>query len=352
MKSSISFRETAMRFCILALSALLTAALPVHAQRFGGFGGGQGGPQAGGGGGPPRDPGQFFDFISRGKGFIVINEMKSTTMRESFAKYAQSKGINDGKLTREHFSAAMTEYSKNNGGMFMRKGPPGSEGSSAPSGGPPTGVGSAPTSAPNSEEAMTKLAEAEFRGFDRNGDGKLNADEMPARLRENMDRYDVNKDGLIDAAEFRGYMASRMDRREEGAKQQSNPVVILVEEELETRPTVYRVGKMPKELPKWFTDLDTDGDGQIALFEWRVSKSMDEFAEYDRNDDGFITPEEVLRKMGLTGTAVANSTGSPSAPTIIRGQDGDQRRGPQGGGGGGGGGMWQGFGGFRKKGNN
>ena len=52
----------------------------------------------------------------------------------------------------------------------------------------------------------------------------------------------------------------------------------------------------PKILPKWFKELDTDGDGQVALYEWRrAGKKLDEFSEYDLNDDGFITAEEVLQ---------------------------------------------------------
>src|SRR5581483_6848272 len=30
-----------------------------------------------------------------------------------------------------------------------------------------------------------------------------------------------------------------------------------------------RVGKRPSALPRWFEQLDTDGDGQVGLYEWR-----------------------------------------------------------------------------------
>ena len=61
-------------------------------------------------------------------------------------------------------------------------------------------------------------------------------------------------------------------------------------------PIVFRAGKLPKGLPSWFDELDTNKDGQVALHEWRKGgRGLDEFAEIDRNDDGFITIEEALR---------------------------------------------------------
>jgi hypothetical protein len=63
----------------------------------------------------------------------------------------------------------------------------------------------------------------------------------------------------------------------------------------EARPSVFRAGKLPPGLPDWFRQLDKDGDGQIGLYEWRAGgRSLEEFARIDRNDDGFLTPEEVL----------------------------------------------------------
>ncbi len=53
-------------------------------------------------------------------------------------------------------------------------------------------------------------------------------------------------------------------------------------------------------LPAWFHALDTDHDGQIALHEWREGgKNLADFRKYDRDDDGFLTPEEVHRYVRL-----------------------------------------------------
>ena len=51
-------------------------------------------------------------------------------------------------------------------------------------------------------------------------------------------------------------------------------------------------------MPEWFARLDWQGDrdGQIGLWEARFDKEVfDNFAQIDRNGDGLLTPEEVLR---------------------------------------------------------
>jgi hypothetical protein len=63
----------------------------------------------------------------------------------------------------------------------------------------------------------------------------------------------------------------------------------------ERRPVVYRAGHLPPGLPDWFAQLDTDHDAQIGLYEWKHSgRPLEEFRAMDRNNDGFLTVEEVL----------------------------------------------------------
>jgi hypothetical protein len=62
-----------------------------------------------------------------------------------------------------------------------------------------------------------------------------------------------------------------------------------------SKPLVYHSFNLPKELPAWFQQLDTNHDAQIGLYEWKVSgRPIAEFQKMDRNNDGFLTVEEVL----------------------------------------------------------
>ena len=64
----------------------------------------------------------------------------------------------------------------------------------------------------------------------------------------------------------------------------------------EERPVAMRYGKLPQGLPSWFDELDTDQDGQVALYEWQTAKKdIKEFTDMDLNGDGLITADEYLR---------------------------------------------------------
>jgi hypothetical protein len=91
----------------------------------------------------------------------------------------------------------------------------------------------------------------------------------------------------------------------------SDPLIEAPPPEEEARPVVYRAGKLPKELPQWFGQMDEDRDGQVGLYEWKkAGGSMSVFQAMDLNGDGFITVEEALRYMKTQGRNVASNAPS------------------------------------------
>jgi EF hand domain-containing protein len=272
------------------------------------------------------DPNRVFDMMSGGKDIIIRDTLTSSFTQGMFDRFAQGMGITDGKITRAQFTAYMQQKAAAGDNGSMK---PSSTGS-APTGGPGfSGKGSDRSGGPTSgdpSEMIDRWAEGTFRRMDVNGDGLLNYDEMSENLRAERDKWDTNHDGFIDLNEFkayfRAYMQQRMAERGGGfpgmmGADGSLPLPVPdgpIEEE-DHKPAVWRAGKLPKDLPAWFKSLDTDGDGQVSLFEWRSGgKSIEEFQRMDRNGDGFLTIAEVLYyhngKNNLNGVAVV---ANPSA---------------------------------------
>jgi Ca2+-binding EF-hand superfamily protein len=233
-----------------------------------------------------------------------------------FDRVSQQLGITNGQITREQFMAYSQQRAQERAsGMGGPPAPPGSAPGTLPTPGGPASGRSGAAADPNAE-AWNRWVEDRFRRYDHNGDGLLNFDEMPESLRAERDKWDTNHDGFIDLNEFKAYYQARTQQRmaESGAAspfgalpvdQYGLPITVPVEEEEDKKPVVYRSGKLPKELPSWFKQLDTDNDGQIGLYEWKLSgRSIEEFQSMDRNNDGFLTIEEVLR---FTANNKANS---------------------------------------------
>src|SRR5262249_41067867 len=150
---------------------------------------------------------------------------------------------------------------------------------------------------------IDKQAREQFDAIDTNKDGKLSREELQtaqrnrvrgSRVVDSFDQYDKNKDGSIDFEEYKQYVKDRANRNR-GGGDSNNPAAAARPEEGK-RPLVYRIGKLPKDLPPWFTQLDTDLDGQVGLYEWKkAGKEVAEFLAMDINGDGFVTVEELLR---------------------------------------------------------
>lgn len=83
-----------------------------------------------------------------------------------------------------------------------------------------------------------------------------------------------------------------------------------------SRPVVYSPSSLPRELPSWFTQRDTDKDGQIGLYEWRTSgEALSQFERLDANNDGYVTAEEVLRDQAV---AARQGSSEPAGASGLR----------------------------------
>lgn len=268
------------------------------------------------------DPSQFFDSMAKGKDYISRDDLTSSRGQDMFDRMAERLGITDGKITRAQFMQSMQDrmksYGSGSGGGFKGK-----EGKGA-------------------DDAEI---EAKFRRKDVNGDGLLNYDEMGNTLRAERDKWDTNKDGFIDLNEYKAYRQAVLSQRQaEAGKGPGNGSPGAVpgseEEKEEPKPVVYRAGNLPKELPAWFKQMDTDNDGQISIYEWRTAgRPLKDFPKMDRNDDGYLTINEVLfyvkenpkeKDIQVAKTPPVASPGTPgstAAATVPAAGSGDGPRG-------------------------
>lgn len=143
-----------------------------------------------------------------------------------------------------------------------------------------------------------ELAQRRIREQDKDGDGKVSFEEADGRLRDRFRDIDTNGDGYIDAQEYAGYYAARSGGGPGGWGQGGwGPNGQFERQKVEEeRPVAMRYGKLPGGLPNWYDEFDTDKDGQVSLYEWRMGKkTISEFNTIDLNGDGLITADEYLR---------------------------------------------------------
>jgi Ca2+-binding EF-hand superfamily protein len=131
-----------------------------------------------------------------------------------------------------------------------------------------------------------------FEKFDANADGKLEGEEIPAKMRDRMDRFDKNKNGVIEKDELLG----RMGKRPGGGPEGGRPGPAAMMEQLQM--------------------LDVDGDGKVPLAD--LPEMAQRFAgRLDKDQDGSISMEEI--KSGLptgrpeSGLSKLDLTGGPEA---------------------------------------
>lgn len=200
--------------------------------------------------------------------------------------------------------------------------------------------------------SVWRYAERWAASYDADGDGRLTRREC-GHLEGDANAADTNQDGLLSVEELARHIAifghhrkirlmpaavggvvplpSLLHRDGEGAKPspttgEAGGSRAPDEEPAKTadraksdspkqaseRKYVVSPSRLPSGLPDWFLKHDRDGDGQLTLSEYAESGSTSadkEFARYDRNQDGLITPREVLGSTGET-----RRTKQPPAP--------------------------------------
>lgn len=164
--------------------------------------------------------------------------------------------------------------------------------------------GNSPSWKAPKEFDLANEADKLFQHLDRDRDGYLTEAEMPAALRADLRRWDTNRDGRIDPGEYRAYFPRRLERVHNDLVEppsKSIPDVVIPDTDLDARPKVFRAGKLPAGIPKWFAEMDTDHDGQVGMYEWRrAGLAIEEFSKLDLNQDGFLAPDEILRLLAMT----------------------------------------------------
>jgi hypothetical protein len=183
---------------------------------------------------------------------------------------------------------------------------------------------------------VRRYAERLLRRYDKNKDGRLQADEW-TNMRGHPESADGNHDGAITLAELTDFIAAFGQNRRLGpenpipgqdsaSQTPSRSASVQEGKTARTAPgglggegrgvsegagepsavgaqppraTTFHVPKsrLPAGLPDWFLRRDLDGDGQLSLAEYApgaTSADLEEFARFDRNGDGFITARECL----------------------------------------------------------
>ncbi len=272
----------------------------------------------------------------------------------------------DGKLTLTELALryAIRRVEREGTGGSKRSTARGS-GGRAPGGGtgpgPEAGPGGGPGSGPGG--GPERMQQMMFARFDRNSNGVLERYEWDG-VPFDAERVDANHDGRITREEFAAAMSSRFGGRRGGSeggegergrwfgrREGENPgggggggdsapagahdtAHESTAKSYRVRTSVERLANFSG-LPDWFGRMDANGDGQVSMAEYSSSwneQTAADFAQFDLNNDGIVTPAECLKaaESGAVQGAPVISAASATSAEQPRDRRRDDRRGERG----------------------
>ncbi len=158
------------------------------------------------------------------------------------------------------------------------------------------------------DERVRRYAEAMLRQYDKNKNNVLEKDEW-SQMRSTWHEADANRDGVITLEELAARMANFSRSRSGPSSPPSSPPSGTMVAAAPSgggastpRKSIRFLSpqeRLPSGLPDWFVRKDADEDGQVSMAEYArggwSNALAEEFAKYDLNGDGIVTPEECLK---------------------------------------------------------
>ncbi len=240
--------------------------------------------------------------MSKGKDFIVRSEL-DPQMQGLFDFVAKKLNVTDGRITLQQFRS-LSQNKEEGSGKKTRAATPPTPGATTANRTEIMRNNAARSFANPSNFA--NWGDDAFNKADANHDGVLDFNEMRDELRDTIDTWDHDENGMINLSEYREFhvalIQQRLTERDEDGiatpwSNTGHDPGSMGNLSRDRKPLVYNHQNLPRDLPSWFNDRDDNEDAQVSLREWRMDKkkSLDDFVRMDRNNDGFLTVDEVIR---------------------------------------------------------
>ena len=257
-----------------------------------------------------REAAKAFRYYDRNKDGVLDHQEMQRSRSGDLLQYDRNR---DGKLTlsemalryaRRRIEKQQSEKeskSRSSGGQAIAPSAPSSRSSNSTSGSGSSkrrSLLAALMAGRARRNQQKRFAETTFNHDDENSDGVIEHDEWGS-THTDFQVADKNGDRRVSREEFAAWLASKDRRRGSNgnlALDSSN----RTDKQVRIRRS-YRIlsswERLPKGLPEWFTQRDSDRDGQVLMAEYSTTwfdEVVDDYAQFDLNGNGVITPKECL----------------------------------------------------------